>query len=171
MVTAKVRQSASAAFFLLTLVGIFLFFPAKAQNPHAKVFGDWKVRCNSATGAPSKCQMFQNVVVKESGRTIMQMIVGYINDVPSPVGVITLPLGVYLPKGLTIQIDKGQTFKVGFENCSAKGCRVRFSIEDALLGTFKSGITASVTSYNMARKPVLIPISLKGFTAALGQLR
>jgi len=171
MVTAKVRQGASAAFFVLTLVGIFSFFPANAQNPHAKTFGDWKIRCNSATGAPSKCQMFQNVAVKESGRTIMQMIVGYIDDVPSPVGVITLPLGVYLPMGLTIQIDKGQTYKMGFENCSANGCRVRFSIEDALLGTFKSGNTANVTSYNMARKPVLIPISLKGFTAALGQLR
>ena len=101
MVTAKVRQGACAAFFVLTLVGIFSFFPANAQNPHAKTFGDWKIRCNSATGAPSKCQMFQNVVVKESGRTIMQMIVGYIDDVPSPLGVITLPLGVYLPMGLT----------------------------------------------------------------------
>ena len=115
--------------------------------------------------------MFQNVVVKETGQPILQMVVGYLADVPSPVGVITLPLGVYLPQGLTLQIDKGQTYEMAFEICSAKGCRVRFSIDDTLLGVLKGGSTAEITSYNAGRKPVRIPISLKGFTAAVGQLR
>ena len=115
--------------------------------------------------------MFQNVFVKETGQPILQMVIGYINDVPSPVGMVTLPLGVYLPQGLTLQVDKGQTYEMAFEICSAKGCRVRFSIDDALLGTFEGGTTAEITSYNTVRKPVRIPISLKGFTAAVGQLR
>ena len=171
MTAAKVPVRAGAAFFVFMLLGLSLASTANAQNPHAKIFGDWRIRCNSATGAPSKCQMFQNVVVKETGQPILQMVIAYINDVPSPVGVVTLPLGVYLPQGLTLQVDKGQTYEMAFEICSAKGCRVRFSIDDALLGTFKGGTTAEITSYNTMRKPVRIPISLKGFTAAVGQLR
>ena len=171
MIAAKGPVRTCAAFFVFVLFGLLPLTSASAQNPHAKIYGDWRIRCNSATGAPSKCQMFQNVVVKETGQPILQMVVGYLADVPSPVGVITLPLGVYLPQGLTLQIDKGQTYEMAFEICSAKGCRVRFSIDDTLLGVLKGGSTAEITSYNAGRKPVRIPISLKGFTAAVGQLR
>ena len=171
MIAAKSSLRRCAVFFLFTLVGLLSLSKTNAQVPHAQIFGDWRIHCNSATGAPSKCQMFQNVIVKETGQPVLQMMVGYIRDVPSPVGVVTLPLGVYLPQGLTLQVDDGQTYEMAFEFCSAKGCRVRFSIDDALLSTFKDGSTAKFKSYNNMRKPVRIPVSLKGFTAAIGHLR
>lgn len=150
---------------------VYLTPAAHAQNPHAKIFGDWRVRCNSATGAPAKCQMFQNVVVKDSGQPILQAVVGYIDEVETPVGVITLPLGIYLPPGLTMQVDKGQTYELAFEVCGRKGCRVRFSIDDTLLGTLKRGNAAEIAFFSASRKPIRVPVSLKGFTAALAQIR
>ncbi len=142
-----------------------------AQNPHAKIFGDWRIRCNSATGAPSNCEMFQNVVVKETNQPVLKAVVGYVTDVPTPVGVITLPLGVYLPPGLTVQIDGGQIYEMAFEICGRNGCWVRFSFDVKLLSTFKGGDKAEVAFYNASRKHVRVPVSLKGFTAAIGQLR
>jgi invasion protein IalB len=145
--------------------------PAAAQNPHGKAFGDWRIRCNSATGAPSKCQMVQNVIVKDSGRPILQSVIGFIDDAPNPIGVFVLPLGIYLPAGLTLQIDKGQIYEMSLEICGQKGCRVRFSIDDALLRTFKNGNVAEVGFQTGLQKPITVPLSLKGFTAAIGQLR
>lgn len=171
MIATKVSFRAIATFFAFMLICLLPLSKAKAQNPHAQKFADWRIRCNSATGAPSKCQMYQNVVVAETGQPILQLVVGYIRDLPSPVGVITLPLGVYLPEGLTLQIDRGQTYEIAFEICKARGCRARFSIDDALLGTFKAGNTAKVTSFNSVRKPVRIPVSLQGFSAAIARLR
>lgn len=171
MIPAKFPAQARAVLVFAVVIKLALLSSAVAQNPHAKIFGDWRIRCNSATGAPAQCQMFQNVVVKDSGKPILQTAVGYLPDVATPVGAITLPLGVNLPPGLTLQIDKGQTYELAYEVCSRNGCHVRFSIDEKLLAAFKSGSSAEIAFYNGARKRVRIPVSLKGFTAALGQLR
>ena len=70
-----------------------------------------------------------------------------------------------------MKIDEGQTYEMAMEICGRKGCRVRFSIDDALLGAFKGGNVAEIVFYSGARKPIQVPVSLKGFTAALGKLR
>lgn len=161
--------------------GIFLIFgllllpaftdPAAAQNPHGKRFGSWQIGCNSATGAPSQCQMVQNVFLKETGQPVLQSVIGFIEGAPAPIGVFILPLGIYLPHGLTLQVDKGQTYEMALEICSKKGCRVRFSIDAKLLQALKGGSVAEVGFQTGSQKPLKIPLSLKGFTAALGQLR
>ncbi len=115
--------------------------------------------------------MFQNVVVKETRQPVLQAVFGYMDGADTPVGVFVLPLGIYLPPGLTLQIDKGQVYEMALEICGRKGCRVRFGIDDKLLGLFKSGSIAEVAFQNGVRKPMRVPLSLKGFTAALGQLR
>jgi len=140
-------------------------------NPHGKTFKDWRIRCNKPTGAPSECQMFQNVVVKESGEPVLRFVVGYMDGVKTPVGVFILPLGIYLPPGLTLQVDKGQTYEMTIEICAPKGCRVRFSFDDKLLATFKRGKKAEIIFYSGGRKAVRVPVSLNGFSAALGVLR
>lgn len=171
MIPARFPTQACAVLLFAILVKLAILSPVAAQNPHAKIFGDWRIRCNSATGAPAQCQMFQNVVVKDSGKPILQTAVGYLPDVATPVGAVTLPLGVHLPPGLTLQIDKGQTYELAYEVCSRSGCHVRFSIDAKLLDAFKGGSSAEIAFYNNARKRVSIPVSLKGFTVALGQLR
>ncbi len=115
--------------------------------------------------------MIQNIVVKDSGRPILQSVIGYIDEAPTPIGVLVLPLGIYLPPGLTLQIDKGQIYEMGIEICGKKGCRVRFSIDDNFLRALKAGNVAEIGFQTGLRKPLKVPLSLKGFTAALGQLR
>ena len=78
-----------------------------------------------------------------------------------------MPLGVYLPPGLTLQVDDGQVYKMAIEICGPKGCRVRFSFDDNLLNLFKFGSAAIVTFSGTDQKPIRISVSLKGFTLAL----
>jgi len=161
-----------AAFSLgLALLLPVINSPATAQNPHAKIFGDWRIRCNTPTGAPAGCTMFQNVIVKGSGQPVLQAVFGYMDGTNTPVGVFATPLGIYLPPGLTLQIDKGQVYEMAIEICGRSGCRVRFSLDETLLKTFKRGKTAEIVFQSGVRKPVEIPLSLKGFTAALEQAR
>jgi invasion protein IalB len=163
-------------FIVAIILGVLLLLPisissAIAQNPHAKIFGDWRIRCNTPTGAPADCTMFQNVVVKGSGQPVLQAVFGYMDGAKTPVGVFVTPLGIYLPPGLTLQIDEGQVYEMNFEICGRSGCRVRFSVDENLLKTFKVGNTAKIVFQSGVQKPVEIPLSLKGFTAALKQVR
>jgi invasion protein IalB len=151
-------------------VGILATTTAFAQNPHGKLFKDWKAHCNSPTGAPAYCVLVQEVAFKKSGKPILQFLIRYLPETKTLIGDIILPLGIYLPSGVTIQIDKGQTFEIPVEICSdgrMRGCRARFSFDDALLATVKSGGKATITFQDARQTPVPVPVSLAGFTAGL----
>lgn len=164
---AFVRRKLAAFFFALTLAIFFGAAPAAAQNPHGNLHGVWRVRCNTPTGAPAACQIFQNIIVKESGRPVLKFAIGFSEDGKTAVGIVVLPLGIFLPSGLTLQIDEGQIYEMAIEICGKNGCRVRFSFDDNLLNLFRRGNIAKVTFFGGDRKPIRVPVSLKGFTAAL----
>ena len=60
---------------------------------------------------------------------------------------------------------------MAIEICGPKGCRVRFSFDDNLMNLFKRGNAAKVTFFGGDQKPIRIPVSLKGFTAALTEVQ
>lgn len=146
--------------------------PANAQNPHGQVFDSWRVQCNSATGAPSACRMFQNVVLKESREPILQFFVGFPDQSKFPVGLFVVPLGIHLPSGVRLTIDDGQAYELSVEVCLPQGCQIRFGFDDNFLALFKRGSGATVSFFGGAkRQPYNVPVSLKGFTAALAAVQ
>lgn len=165
------RQRLTCRPFAFALAMFFLTAPAAAQNPHGNAHDAWRVRCNTPTGAPAACQIFQNIVVKESGQPILKFAIGFADDAKTAVGIFVIPLGIYLPSGLTLQVDDGQVYEMAIEICGQKGCRVRFSFDETLMNIFKRGSAAKVTFYGGDQKPISIPVSLKGFTAALNDVR
>lgn len=154
--------------FLATCLLVALFAtPAQAQNPHGKIYDSWRIQCNSATGAPSACRMFQNVVVKDSREPILRFFVGYTEESTAPIGLFVVPLGINLPSGITLKIDDGQTYELTVEVCLPNGCQVRFGFDENFLNLFRRGNGATVSFFGGNRQPFDIPVSLKGFTAAL----
>lgn len=157
----------------LTAALLWLCFAssAQAQNPHGQIFEAWRVQCNSPTGAPAVCQMFQNIVVKDSGEPVLRFFVGYQGDSETPIGVLVVPLGVNLPSGITLKIDDGQAYQLAIEVCLPNGCRARFGFDQNFLDLFKRGSSGTVSFVGGNRQPFNVPISLKGFTAALKAIR
>lgn len=156
----------------MALIGVMFTAQARAQNPHGKIFDAWRVQCNSPTGAPSLCRIFQNIVIKDSREPILRFFVGYGEQADTPVGLFVVPLGVHLPSGVTLKIDDGQTYQLNVEVCLPQGCQIRFGFDENFLNLFKRGSGATVSFFGGAnRQPYDIPVSLKGFTAALDALR
>ena len=141
--------------------------PASAENPHGKVYDSWRIQCNSPTGAPSSCRMFQNIIVKDSREPILRFFVGYAEESKAPIGLIVVPLGMNLASGITFKIDDGQTYELAVEVCLPNGCQARFGFDENFLDLFKRGNGATVTFFGGNQQPFNIPVSLKGFTAAL----
>jgi len=117
------------------------------------------------------CQITQILNEKGSNKPVMQIAVGYLPEQEKPVGAVTLPLGIWLPPGLQLQVDSGNTGRVPIDTCIPGGCRAGVELDDAFLASMKKGNELNITFGGGNRQPVTVPVSLKGFTAALDSLK
>jgi invasion protein IalB len=171
MATSFIKRLFAVTFFCVIALAAI---PANAQNPHGKKFKDWRVHCNASEGAPSTCIMVQEIVFKKTGKPILQFVIRYTQNPNAVIGDIILPLGIYLPAGVTMQIDNGQVFEIPVELCTdgrMRGCRARFSFDAALLAKVKAGGKANIIFQDSRQTPVTVPASLAGFTAGLKAIK
>ncbi len=157
----------------ITLLIILLSAQAVHARPvNGKSYENWTVRCEvPKDGKQEQCFIFQNLVLKEGGQRVLHMAIGYIPGRDEPVALITMPLGISLPPGGRIVIDDGEPIRFQIERCEPVGCRAGLTLKDKLLTAFKKGLKATITFMDGSRRPIDVPLSLKGFTAGLKALK
>ncbi|MEM7250811.1 MAG: invasion associated locus B family protein [Pseudomonadota bacterium] len=143
---------------------------------HGKTFSDWVIRCEKPVDdgverpqSRDECFMAQNLVLRDGNQRVLLFAVAH-SPGKGPVAIVTMPLGIALPPGITIQVDGGKTLQFEIERCVKDGCKAAFPLDDQMVRSFKRGLVAEVVIRDAARRPVAIPVSLKGFTAALKEL-
>ena len=71
-----------------------------------------------------------------------------------------------------MRIDDGAPQRYPFLSCFQDGCQAHIQLDDAALASFKKGLKGVVAFRALPDgKGVRLPISFKGFTAALKSLR
>jgi invasion protein IalB len=153
------------------LLGMSAVAAAKPQD--GQVFQDWTVNCQAMPEKPTieACFIRQNIVETESKEPVMQVAVGYLGADGAPAALVSLPLGIRLPPGVELAVDKEPQGELQFERCLPNGCQVQFLLDDKLLSAFRSGIAGEVTFQDGTGRAVAVPFSLKGFTAAFNSLK
>lgn len=144
---------------------------AWSKPEHGTQFQDWTIFCNDEDGNPTTCHMSQQLALKESRQRIMHFQVAYVPATEEPVAIVTLPLGISLPKGVSISIDGGEPARFPIERCEVNGCSSAFRLNPDLLDEFLRGLDAIVLFYDDQRKPLEVPLSLRGFTKGLDALQ
>ena len=134
------------------------------------VHTDWQIRC---LPDPGGCYMYQ-LAVDARDVPVAEMSVVKVeqqDDVVAGFTVMT-PLRTFLPAGVQVQIDNGRVQRYQFEFCAEQGCVVRFGVSEAGLGQFRSGnkVRLTVVSAENRDAPVILDVSLLGFTAAMADL-
>jgi invasion protein IalB len=133
-------------------------------------FGDWEVRC-SPNG--EDCFMYQLAVDDEQNPvaeiSMLKLPAG--ENVVAGVTIVT-PLGTLLPPGLALQIDTAEPRQFPFAWCSQVGCFARFGLDDASVTALKRGRGGKLTllAVGAPDRPVVLAVSLTGFTAAYDSL-
>lgn len=133
-------------------------------------FGDWEVRC-SPEG--DECFLYQLAVDSESNPvaefSVLKLPAG--NEAVAGATVVS-PLGTLLPEGVRIQIDSGEARQYPFAWCSQVGCFSRFALAQTSIDAMKRGRAGKVTlvSVGAPDQPVVLDLSLSGFTAAYDSL-
>ena len=158
----------SVVILLTTTVPVGVAHAAK----DGEVFRDWKTTCESAPeGNQEICHISQVVKDPDGERDMAQVAVGYFPNSEDPVAIVTLPLGVHLPRGLTLQVDRGEEIRVPIEVCNPGGCQAGVNLKSPLREAMLKGSTLKLTIYDPAGNTATLPVSLGGFTAGLGSLR
>lgn len=139
-------------------------------------FGDWSLRCVRVENGPEPCTLYQ-LLLDESDNPVAE-----IGIFPLPEGNeavaganFVAPMETFLPAGLRLSIDGGETLTYPFTFCSARGfspllssgCLARIGFDQAMVDRFKRGSAAEITIIPAVApdQEVVLDLSLSGFTA------
>lgn len=143
---------------------------ATAQPVQGQKFGDWAAKCDVPQGASTqKCFIFQKLIAKQNRRELLLIAISLTDD-KKPRVTLNVPLGVYLPSGLQLNVEGSDPLKIGLQICLPDGCKAAVLLPDTLVTAMKSADAGRLLMLNSQRRQVALPISLKGFTAGLTAL-
>jgi invasion protein IalB len=145
------------------------------RNPNTPVFNqtreDWTVHCFNVRG-PAPCDMQQMAANKQRQR-VLSVSIAYIPQNDRYALQVVVPLGVAIGKGMTLNAGPKTLRGVRFNRCNREGCFVEVIVDAATIDALArvgAQTLIVVTPYKQT-KDVNLPLSLKGFGAALALLK
>jgi invasion protein IalB len=138
--------------------------PALAQGTVKSVHGDWQVRCDTPPGAQGEqCALIQSVTAEDRPNVGLTVIMLKTADQKNRLMRVLAPLGVLLPSGLGLKIDKTDVGRAGFVRCLPNGCVAEVQMDDNLVKQLRSGQSATFIIFQTPEEGIGIPMGLKGF--------
>jgi invasion protein IalB len=133
---------------------------ADAAQPAA-----WASQCvaDARNGDPD-CSVFHRVVA-QTGQLVGSMTVR-IAPGGEPVLVISAPLGLYLPAGISYSIDGAAPRVLEIQTCDQSGCFARQPVSSEILNEMFRGQKIDITFSNMERQAITLSFPLGGFSGA-----
>jgi invasion protein IalB len=145
----------------------------QGENYVKETFTDWTLRCVTVDEVEDPCEVHQLLEdqggVKTAEINIFPLPAG--GQVPAGATIVT-PLNTLLTQGVSFQIDEGEARRYPFAFCNRIGCVSQIGVSEADLNALRRGKAAKVTIFPLAApdRPVELPVSLAGFTAAFKAL-
>jgi invasion protein IalB len=162
---SRVGAMKTAAAIAVTLAALAGFSgTAGAQGVVRSVHQDWQIRCDTPPGAQSEqCALMQSVVAEDRANTGLTVIVLKTADTKTRLLRVIAPLGVLLPAGLGLTIDKTEVGRAGFTKCLPRGCFAEVVMDDNLMRQLRTGQSATFIIFQTPEEGIGFPLSLKGF--------
>ncbi len=152
------------------LTAMLLCGPVQAKDPAN--YGNWTAKCEEPhEDRQGGCFIFQNLVLREGGQRVLQVAIGYVPKTTEPIALISLPLGISLPPGVSIELANGQPIRFPVERCEPNGCRAGLKLKEDFLAALRHAETLTVRFHDAQRQPIEVPLSLSGFAAGLEALK
>ncbi|AMX95840.1 invasion associated locus B family protein [Mesorhizobium sp. M7A.F.Ca.US.014.04.1.1] len=131
----------------------------------------WAMNCSSGSATTElQCQLSQNLTEAKTGQRVLTVTVRRDNGNGSLAMLLALPHGLFLPSGASFQIDQGQKTTIAIQTSDQNGAYAATPLSADLIKAMKSGTNLNIGMESVTRKPVTIPVSLAGFTAAVAKL-
>jgi invasion protein IalB len=137
----------------------------------SQTYGNWTAKCEAPKdGIEGGCFIFQNLVLREGGQRVLQVAVGYVPNSQEPIALLSLPLGISLPPGVSIEIKADAPLRFPVERCEPNGCRAGLKLQREFLEQLAHADQMTVRFHDAQRQPIEVPLSLKGLADGLQAL-
>lgn len=166
-----------SALVCLSLVLLAMAGPVAAQSsqppqPGIEHFGDWGRQCEALPGGQRpQCFLYQNIYLKQNRKKLLYIAVGYFGAAQTLGAIVQVPLGLYLPAGLTIELPDAKPLRIVLEICLRAGCRASVTLAPDTIEAFKRGGRAVVKLQDARKRVVALPLSLNGFAQGFARLQ
>ena len=159
---------------IVPLLGLMIFGnPVSGDDKkQGRVYDSWTLRCDQdEAGKETSCEMFQRLVVKDTGQRVTELAIGFPPDMNGVArGVVVLPLGILLTEDMTMQIDEGQAFSFKPRYCIQDGCIAFLDLGEQVLNIMRKGSEAKLAFKVMNGQDVVVGLSLEGFSKGLKEI-
>ena len=138
-------------------------------------FGDWKIQCEASKeggDGKSSCGMVQLTTSEKNPKVFLNVILvrGKRGEDISTEMRMLVPLGVFLPMGVALEIDGEAIGRVGYVRCMGQICMASGDVKPETLTKLKKGNVANFIIYEAPGIGIPMKVSLSGFSAALTDL-
>ena len=148
--------------------------PATADGaaPAAPPPPGWAARCGSTSrSAPLECAIEQTAVLQNTGQLVVLVNIRVPNDTRTPVATVQIPLGLFLPAGMKMQVDDGKNVDLPIQTCEQRGCYANAPLAADMLAAMRTGKQLKISFQNLAKETIAIPLPLTDFAAAYDKIK
>jgi invasion protein IalB len=129
----------------------------------------WTVNCGS-TADGLVCRASQAIVVAQTRQVLTAVSVFKPTGSEALVMNLNIPHGLFLPAGMTVQVDAEPAQVLAIETCDAQGCYGNMPLPEKTLAAMRKGKQLTVTFQNLTKSNVKVQLPLSGFPEALKKL-
>lgn len=141
------------------------------QGQAAPATPRWSVVCNNSQ-AGLQCTAAQAVVLQQGGRNIRVTAAFQLDpQTKAPKLVLQLPLGVYLPTGVTVRFGDGSAKALAFQACNQNGCVAEHAITGPEIATLAKEADLTLTVRTPDKQVLTITVPAAGFAAAYEKVK
>lgn len=154
---------------------------ALAEDKNKKAVGDkspinWVKICDVANVRTAKDGKIENKrvcvtnyerFIRETGQVLLSVAVREIEGQKARSLLISVPLGMTIPHGVLIQIDKKKPLKLGYSICHGGGCVAEAELTPELNADFTAGKELIIGVRDMTGKNRAFSVPLNGFADRL----
>ena len=125
---------------------------------------EWVSRCASeARQGALECVVEQTAVLQKTGQLVAAVSIRVPADTHQPSLAVQIPVGLFLPAGVTLQIDEKKPLNLTLQTCDLKGCYAAMPISPELLAELKGGKKLAVSFQNLTKENISVPLQLANF--------
>ncbi len=101
----------------------------------------------------------------DTGVVLVSTAIRQIEGVDKERFIVMVPLGVAIPHGLKVRVDKGKPIDLRYTLCHPQGCTAEGEATKEFVEKLKKGNKLYIAAVNAVGRVFQVPVHLKGFTA------
>jgi len=155
---------------------------AKAQQPDAEASPPaagaadsqptWSSQCNAEGRSETlDCAVVHRLFITNTGQLIGSVTIRMPGDTREPVMMIQTPIGLFLPAGVSIDVDEKNPQRFELQTCDGNGCYAGSPVSDDLLASMRKGQKFNIKFQGLKKQEIKLQLSLAGFAAAFDKIK